>query len=526
MPTQSKRQTENYHAPAGIIALTRPDIREFSPHREVIHQLVSNNLKLLERHCQVASQLTQAFTDIIDGARQLQSVQREFHSLVWEEAPLKNSFFGLSSQTRLDLYSDGLHRGFDYIKKMLKGGARPYKLKGRTVWPNETLTFVERCQAIESKRSTILSRISGNLGECLSHIERNDTVKAVLREVAARSGDQDPLQHEVTLKRIAKLFAPWPNVTEVSNLFALPLSGLIDYLEQLNTALQPRINQDIPTLAHKITIRPAAQPLISASVNATLNNISQRIREATLPAKFPDIEIYRTLFSLRLLQGELPQQERQDRNAALIENTSRLVRSFRIGEFLGAVERHKDLNDDDKELVIRHSLEVQAALTRPHDSTSRAPFAPLEKRTEVRRHINERLEMAETEEREQEIHARVDQLRDLDPSRDRTQSVEVSYYPTSIEGDLKGWLSAYPEATQQWVFGVIQRAAEGAMSCKRLKTAREIKEIRGHDGGGIRIYFTRPTSTEFVVLGFGLKQTQKHDITLAVQRFRALKRGE
>jgi len=527
MPSQSKRQTGQYDAPAGILGLTHPDVQEFRPHKEVLRVMVAENLKVINRHGEASLALAQTLTEVVASVRELEVVRQEGVSFFFMEAPTRNQFFGLSPNVRRQLYREGRVHGFDSVRKKLRDKPMALALKWKIAFPKDAIAALERCQAIETKRVEILRRVAGLLRSCVKQIEREGSLRGFLKERTGVSQGGKTAQVESDLERTASVVTDWADSTDPCRTFALNMLGdeFVPAVEQLIQVVKPKLSVDPSQLARTITTSKRSQPLFATNVTALLDKIPSAARSVGLPTEYPDRHIYRTLFTLRLLQGELPQQDALALGAELKESLTRVVRSFQLGDYLGAVERHPTLSDDDKELIIRYCLEVQTSLSQINVKSASDTHLPLEKRSEVRRHIKEVRDEAETESRDQLLQARVDELRDSEAAIAPSRGVHVSFYPSRVESDFRKWLVDYTEEMRVGIWDLIERAADGSVAVKPIKTSGKIWELRCHEGGGIRIYVTRPTVDRFVVLGFGLKCSQKRDIARAFQRLRSLESG-
>jgi len=133
MPSQSKRQNGNYDSPAGIIALTSPDGETFSPHREVIKRILDIHGDYFDAYRLAAGGFCASMTGAAAEASRLKGVGARWDKIVYTDASSRSDMFGLSTQARLDIYSDGLARGFDHILKKQHAGPTSYRLKGRCI---------------------------------------------------------------------------------------------------------------------------------------------------------------------------------------------------------------------------------------------------------------------------------------------------------------------------------------------------------------------------------------------------------
>jgi putative addiction module killer protein len=255
---------------------------------------------------------------------------------------------------------------------------------------------------------------------------------------------------------------------------------------------------------------------LSAALVKLLDEIAVHARVYTAFPESPGKDLLRIEFFLGELEKPLPALLREEHTRQLGVVTARFLDHPQHLLYLVAVSE-----DAEHHRLLDHLVRAQGDRERASvsDITEVTP-CPHESRTLIRREIRQSQQNERTERELSELMGSIAEARDASVSERAPAVKSVRYFPTRIEQELATFAADLPEHVQASLFTLIERCAAGEkVDSKAINIEKKIFELR-LVGSGYRIYCTRSSKNELVVLGFGSKESQRTDIVTAHGRYR------
>jgi putative addiction module killer protein len=383
------------------------------------------------------------------------------------------------------------------------------------------------CQQLETKRLSATHTFSRSIDECLQKVSKDKHLQNTLCALAGLTdGDKFVQARRDEGRRTTKQLFEWNNsATTAFKAFypAITYDGWLVHLAKYKDIFRVTASDTSPIpILLSDALSPEKRKALASAVVDVLDGVAALARKhATIPES-PIKDILQVHFVLQEMQKDLPAELSRAHSQTLERLTARVLKHPDCAVYLISLESDSALPDQDKTLILRHFTQAQSLIPAPHISSDGPRYSP-EKRTRIRRELRETLENDRAQLQLQEVLGRIAELREASAPTHLKKESPIRYYPARLEQEFSEWLSGFQDFVQSSARELLERAAKGErVDCKPIPIEKKIFELRLIGGSGIRMYCTRTKSGDFVLLGFGTKNSQSQDILTAHDRYRNL----
>lgn len=512
--------------PAGILALRLTEAHHISPHKVLVERERAHISGLIQQSFSGLAEISSKAASTIAAFKTLQDTISEGRAYFFHATGVADPISDPLLALRRSVYGLGKSQGFDRTLKYLRRNlSDTFEIEKRLYQRTEIEEMLLHCQNLEVKRLTATHAFSRAIDDCVQKVSKDKHLQNTLCALAGLDdGEKFAQTRRDEGRRTTKQLFEWNNsATTAYRAFnpSFSYDGWLVHLAKYKEIFRVTANDSSPTpvfLSDALT--PEKQAALASAVVDVLDGIAALARKhATIPPS-PIRDILQIHFVLRELQKELPVDLVENHNQTLESLTTRVLNHPDCSAYLISLELDTALPDEDKTLILRHFTQAQALLPEPA-SQPEEPRVSREKRTRIRRELRESLENDRAQLQLKEVLGRIEELRESSvPTNPRRES-QIRYYPPRLEQEFAVWLSGYQDFVQANARDLLERAAKGArVDSKPIPIEKKVCELRLVGGSGIRMYCTRARSGEFVMLGFGNKNSQNQDILTAVERYR------
>lgn len=514
---------------AGIHALSWPE-SSISPHRLLIEKERAHVDSMVQGSLKGLIELTAKAAYSVEVFDALSAVLREGERYFYpaNNAPQRPTEETLS--LRRQMYILGKRDGFEKIDKNIRRYfPDPVVVEGESYAKRDLLQCLSECGALERRRIDALHRVSRSFDDCFQRLSKDP----LLQKTLCSMGGIEDVEKFVRARRdearqcVAKLFE-WSNgITESQEAFGahFKFDGWLKSLGAMNRFFADLPPGQLPqTLSMAEALTPKRKETLARAVNVLLDDLVPVARKYTTFRESAIKELFRVHFHLLEMEKELPAEIEEYHRERLEAATDRFLKYSDSVLYILGVEGDTGLSNFEREILTRHLVTAYDELHGTESAAQReVARADMMKRTQVRRELKANLE----EEREQlkfdELMSRITEIKsESAPVARVKEGATLRFYPERLKEEFSVWVAPLPEQAQASAYDLLDSAVKGErVDFKPINTEKKMFELR-LVGCGYRIYCTRTKLNQLVVLGFGPKESQRHNIATAKERFRQL----
>lgn len=514
------------HLPAGIVALRLTETHHISPHKALVERERAHIAGLIQQSFSGLAEISSKAATTVAAFQALQDAISEGRTYFFGTTGVADSLMDPLLALRRSLYELGKSQGFDKTLKLLRRNLSDTVEIEKRLYQRAEIEGILICsQNLEMKRLSAIHAFSRSIDDSVQTVSKDKHLQNTLCALAGLDDGEKFAQTRKEEGRLTtkRLFEWNRSATTTYRAFNPDLSydGWLVHLAKYKEVFSVTANDSTPiSVFLSDALTPAKRRSLASAVVDVLDGIAALARKhATIPPS-PIRDILEIHFVLQELQKELPAELVHTHNQTLKALTTRVLSHPDCAVYLISVEFDSALPDEDKNLILRHFTQAQALLSEPTPPAQGTRVSP-EKRTRIRRELRESLENDRAEIQLKEVLGRIEELRESSaPSKPKRESL-IRYFPSRLEQEFGEWLSGYQDFVQASARDLLERAAKGErVDSKHIPIEKKIVELRLVGGSGIRMYCTRAKSGEYVMLGFGNKNSQNQDILTAHDRYR------
>jgi putative addiction module killer protein len=514
------------HLPAGIVALRLTETHTISPHKVLVERERAHIAGLIQQSFSGLAEISSKAATTVAAFQALEDVLSEgrtyFFGTTGVADPLTDQLLAL----RRSLYELGKSQGFDKTLKLVRRNlSGTVEIEKRLYQKAEIEEILICSQNLEMKRLSSIHAFSRSIDKSVQAVSKDKHLQNTLCALAGLDDGEKFAQTRKDEGRLStkRLFEWNRSATTAYRAFNPDLSydGWLVALAKYKEVFRVTANDSTPiSVFLSDALTPEKRRSLASAVVDVLDGIAVLARRhATIPPS-PIRDILQIHFVLQELKKDLPAELTHTHNQTLNTLTTRVLNHPDCAVYLISVEFDSALPDEDKNLILRHFTQAQALLSEPPPAPQETRVSP-EKRTRIRRELRESLENDRAQIQLKEVMERIEELRESSAPANPRRDFPIRYFPCRLEQEFDQWLSGYQDFVQASARDLLERAATGErVDSKPIPIEKKIVELRLVGGSGIRMYCTRAKSGEYVMLGFGNKNSQNQDILTAHERYR------
>lgn len=423
------------------------------------------------------------------------------------------------------LYEVGRKEGFDRLRKVaLKNHTGISRALEISISREELTVAVDKTVSLEKARVALGERITQEVEGCFQLVAK-DTLLAGAICAFAGIDDVEAFvadRREDTRKAKAAISEWCYRAGDAGAAFGttIEMDGWLGSMAELGKALEGVNPEELQSEVRlPKLISPERKVLLAGAVTTILDRIAKIVRDDTQLPICPRRDTLHALFLLEELQKDLPSALRLQHERDLATATKRLLGDPQATLYMVGIEQDPELTDGDKQRLFDHFERFQIVAAEPATEADTYEPVPHEKRTAIRRQILEAREAEKFSDLLGELLR--GGVRDVEPASTRKKdNAEIRFFSPVLEREFMAWTVEMQPRVKDDLTDLMRAACAGErVDFKPIQIETKVFELRLL-GPGLRVYCTRASDGDLVVLAFGTKKEQRADIRNAVERYR------